>query len=375
MIWRYLAFFAVVLGFFGGAHVLSGMRLTHWFHLQGWTRSTMVGMLTLLGSVAFLGQIVARRGASDVLVWVSAVWMGSLLLLLVAVAIGDVVGFASRWLGVPASGVVWIRSAVLVVWVGTVVFSIRSALSDPRIHEVEVRIRNLPRSFEGYRIAHVTDTHLGPILRGEWMGRLAARVDSAATDLVVHTGDLVDGAVSRVAPFVAPWGALRGRDGALFVTGNHDVYSDSRSWSAHVASLGVTVLRNQHVVLARGNDTLVVGGIPDLHDDRSVLPPPDGTAAFAGAPSGPRILLAHQPVQARDVQGLGIDLLLAGHTHGGQIWPFSWLVRLAQPVVEGFGTVGDVRVFVSRGAGFWGPPMRFLAPPEVPILVLRGEGG
>jgi len=378
MIQRYLLFFAVVLAIFGGAHVLVGSRLGSALALPALAQRWLWAGLALLGLLAIAGQFLSRGSSEagawwvDPLVWTGLSWMGFLLLFFAASVGGDVLSLAGRLGSLPPEPVRLARLGLFGLAFLGGAWGIRSALAEPRIHEVEVRLPGLPRAFDGYRIAQLTDTHIGPTLRRPWVERLVARVDSARADLVVHTGDFVDGSVARLAPHVEPLSRLRGRDGALFVTGNHESYSDARAWADHARHLGYRVLLNEHAVVERGGERLVVGGVTDLHEGR-FLPDraPDAAKAFAGAPDGFRLLLAHQPVQARDAQGLGIALQLSGHTHGGQIWPFHHLVRLAQPVVSGFGKVGDVLVFVSNGAGYWGPPMRLFAPPEVPILVLR----
>lgn len=371
MFLRYLTFFGIVLVVFGGAHALVGWRLASWLALRPPVRHALWAFLALAGILSFAGQILARQGVAPFVAWAGAFWMGLLFLLFAAVLAGEILGWGAILSRLPPGVVRGVRVLPVVLALLGSVWAVRNALADPLVHEVEISVAGLDPAFDGYRLAHVTDTHLGPILGRPWMERLAARIDSARPDLVVHTGDLVDGPVERLADDVEPWGRLRGRDGALFVTGNHDVYSGARSWSAHVASLGVVVLRNSAFVVRRGGANLVVGGIPDLQERGFGTGVPDPAQAFRDAPEGARILLAHQPVQARDAQGLGVGLQLSGHTHGGQIWPFGFLVRLAQPVVSGLGRVGDVPVFVSRGAGFWGPPLRLFSFPEVPILVLR----
>lgn len=371
MFLRYLTFFGIVLVVFGGAHALVGWRLASWLALHPPLRHALWGFLALAGVLSFVGQILARQGVAPFVAWAGAFWMGLLFLLFTAVLAGEILGWGAILARLPPGVVRAVRVIPVVLALVGSVWAVRNALADPLVHEIEVSVAGLDPAFDGYRLAHVTDTHLGPILGRPWMERLAARIDSARPDLVVHTGDLVDGPVERLADDVEPWGRLRGRDGALFVTGNHDVYSGARSWSAHVASLGVVVLRNSAFVVRRGGANLVVGGIPDLQERGFGTGVPDPAQAFRDAPEGARILLAHQPVQARDAQGLGVGLQLSGHTHGGQIWPFGFLVRLAQPVISGLGRVGDVPVFVSRGAGFWGPPLRLFSFPEVPILVLR----
>lgn len=377
---RFFVFFGTVLSILAGAHVLVAWRLGNLLGLTGVARLALWTGLGLLGTLTTSSMVFSRRVEADgfvfdLFVWGGLIWMGLLLLLFTAAAADGILGLLARMFAAPAGMVRMVGFGLFGLALVGGLAGVVTALSAPRIHEVEARIPGLPEAFDGYRIAHITDTHVGPTLRRGWVERLVARVDSAQADLVVHTGDFIDGSVDRLRPHVEPFAKLRGRDGTLFVTGNHETYSDAVAWSEHAKELGFQVLINSHVAIARGGDSLVVGGVTD-HREGQAFPSraPDARKAFAGAPTGTRVLLAHQPVQAHAAQGLGVALQLSGHTHGGQIWPFHHLVRLAQPVVSGFGRVGDVLVFVSNGAGYWGPPMRLFAPPEVPILVLRREG-
>lgn len=371
-------FFLIVLSVFGGAHFLIGARLAALLQPTPLWRGVLWSSLGTLMAVSIGGMILARTSVpgpfwAEAVVRVGAAWMGFVLLFFAASLAGAIVSGGGHFLphrfadGIRAMNIGFFAIALLGgIW------GLVSASRAPRIHEIELRLAGLPRAFDGYRIAHITDTHIGPILRRGWTESLARRVDSAKSDLVVHTGDLVDGSLSRLAENVEPLGNISARDGKVFVTGNHESYSGLLEWSAYARELGYRVLENGHFTIVRGQDTLVVAGVTDHHEGRHVADrAPDPRKALTGAPDGFRILLAHQPVQAHSAQKMGIGLQLSGHTHGGQIWPFHHLVRLAQPVVSGLGQVGDVPVFVSNGAGYWGPPMRLFAPNEVPILVLR----
>jgi hypothetical protein len=154
------------------------------------------------------------------------------------------------------------------------------------------------------------------------------------------------------------------------VSGNHEYISqEPDTWMTHWESLGVKVLQNERIEITRGAASITLAGINDPMAEGPDAP--DVSKALDGDdPDGYTVLLAHQPLQAEDAQGRDVDLQLSGHTHGGQLWPFGLAVRLQQPTLDGLVPVGDIPVLTSRGAGAWGPPVRVLAPPEVPIVTL-----
>jgi predicted MPP superfamily phosphohydrolase len=206
---------------------------------------------------------------------------------------------------------------------------------------------------------------------------LVTRIEALAPDLIAVTGDLVDGPVAKLTDEVAPFAGLRARDGVWFVTGNHDHYSGAEPWVERLRALGLRVLRNEHVTLGDGGARFDLAGVED-HHARLVSEgwAEDLPAALEGRDaSRPVVLLAHDPSTFKQASRLGVDLQLSGHTHGGQIWPFSLLVRLAVPFLAGLYERGNSKLYVSRGTGFWGPPMRLLAPAEVTEIVLRAPGG
>jgi hypothetical protein len=379
---RIVVFLLVVQGLSLLLHWHVGSRLAEVLGLSGPGSKVLwaiLGLLYLSIPAAFALARSTRFGlAGDVLVWIGYAWMGIVFLLLAGTLAADLLGLLARglgWiLGQDLSGSIRIlRATGLAVGLLGSIAGLKGALSAPEIHDVEVAIPNLPSPFDGYRIAHVTDTHVGRILGSAWTSALARRVDSAAPDLVVHTGDLVDGTVEGMGPAVGMFARMRGKDGAFFVTGNHEAYSGIAPWVRFVQGMGWTVLANRHALIRRGAATLCIAGVTDAHEGGVVGgTAPDVRAALSGVPAGvPVILLAHQPRQALQAQNLGVSLQLSGHTHGGQLWPFHYLVRLQQPTISGLARIGDVQVFTSRGAGFWGPPLRLFAPPEIPILVLR----
>jgi predicted MPP superfamily phosphohydrolase len=239
----------------------------------------------------------------------------------------------------------------------------------PALKRIQNPLARLPRSADGLRIALVSDIHLGPLNRGARTGRIVEMINGLDADLVAIVGDLVDGSVAELGPAATPLGNLRSRHGTYFVTGNHEYFSGYQEWLAEVDRLGMRALRNERVELPGGLD---LAGVNDVTGG-SFGDGPDYDAALGGRdPSRPVVLLAHQPIQARDAARHGVDLQLSGHTHGGQITPFQLIVRASgQPLVSGLGEVDGMPVYVTNGAGFWGPPVRVGAPPDVTLVELR----
>jgi hypothetical protein len=247
-----------------------------------------------------------------------------------------------------------------------------SAARPPALEKVRVPIDDLPGALEGFRIAQISDTHLGPTLGREFIADVVRRVNEAEPDLIAFTGDLADGYVEHMRPVVEPLRDLRARHGAYFVTGNHEYYWRHGEWVALVEELGLAVLTNEHRVLAVQGARLAVGGVPDAResrrfDDRAS----DPVQAFAGADAcDVKLMLAHRPRSLYGAQRAGVHLQLCGHTHGGQIFPANILVYLAHPVVAGLKRFGDTWVYVNRGTAYWGPPMRTCGAGEITLVEL-----
>jgi uncharacterized protein len=243
------------------------------------------------------------------------------------------------------------------------------------VRRVEVRLPRLGSGLDGTRVVLLTDTHYGPIDRARWSRRVVDVVNSLDADIVAHTGDIADGEVAQRREQAAPLRDVRARLIRVYVTGNHEYFSGAQRWVEHMASLGWEALHNRHVVVTRGSDRLVIAGVDDRTAAGSGVPghAADHAAALAGAdPDLPVLLLAHQPRQVAGAVAHGVDLQISGHTHGGQMWPFHYLVRLDQPVLQGLSRHGErTQLYTSRGTGFWGPPFRIFAPSEITLITLR----
>ncbi len=245
----------------------------------------------------------------------------------------------------------------------------------PRVVEVEVPLENLPPSADGFTIVQLTDVHVGPTIRKDALEEIVDRANALGGDITVVTGDLIDGYVDELRPHVAPLCRLRARYGTFFVTGNHEYYWNPLEWCEEVSRLGLTVLDNAHRVVEHAGAKILVAGVTDVGAG-DILPQhaSDPHKAREGAPvTDVAILLAHQPRSIYAAAEAGYDLQISGHTHGGQYFPMNLLVHLVQPYVSGLHRHGRTWIYVSRGTGYWGPPMRVGAPAEITRIRLRAR--
>ncbi|WP_033307154.1 metallophosphoesterase [Streptomyces iakyrus] len=300
--------------------------------------------------------------------WVLFTWSVLLgVLLRLALTVGDVGESQDR-----ARAVTW---TVLAVTAVLLAWGHAEARRVPRVRRLDVQLPRLGAGLDGLRVVLITDTHYGPLDRARWSTRVCETVNTLEADLVCHTGDIADGTAERRRAQAAPLGTVRATRARVYVTGNHEYYSEAQGWIDLMDELGWEPLRNRHLLLDRGGDTLVVAGVDDVTAASSGLAGhrADLARALTGAdPHLPVLLLAHQPKFIDRAAAAGIDLQLSGHTHGGQIWPFHHLVRLDQPALAGLSHHGSrTLLYTSRGTGFWGPPFRLFAPSEITLLVLR----
>lgn len=379
-------FLMVVLSLNFGLHYYLWVRLVRDPAFSPGVKRLLTTLMWILGASFPVAMVTMRFVHPDVGVfWLKPayIWVGVSFLLFVSVAFFDLlrvgyqgivsiggtdidparrqtlsrlVGVAAAALGLGATGAAFREAARVVV------------------QRVDVSLKNLPTALEGTSIVQLTDVHVGFNIRREFIQKIVEQVNALNPDIVAITGDLVDGSVEDLAPHVAPLGDIKSRHGTFFVTGNHEYYSGATSWCSHLTELGMRVLRNEHVKLGPEGQHLHLAGVDDFQAERFDDPGHayDLPRAVQGRdPELPLILLAHQPKAVTEAAKHGVDLQLSGHTHGGQLWPFNWLVKLQQPVVAGLARFGETLIYVSRGTGYWGPPMRLKAPPEVTHIVLR----
>jgi predicted MPP superfamily phosphohydrolase len=310
--------------------------------------------------------------------WVAYTWMGVLFFLAASLFAFDLVRWVAPAPADEARRTFFARAVA--AFAGLVAFgaaaqassNVRGPVAIARVPVVLPRLRGERE----WRVAQLSDVHIGPTLGRDWLAGVVDRVNAERPDLVVITGDLVDGSVEALSEHVAPLGRLVAPHGVFFVTGNHEYYSGAAEWCAHLATLGIRVLRNECVAVGE-QDGFTLAGVDDwtAHQFARLAPGHrhDLEAALREAlPDRALVLLAHQPKSVREAAPRGVDLQLSGHTHGGQLVPFNFLVRFQQPHVAGLERVNDrTQIYVSRGTGYWGPPMRLGAPAEITLLTLR----
>jgi predicted MPP superfamily phosphohydrolase len=344
-----------------------------------WPLGVRLGGTAVFVLVALSFPVLMFRGHgghSDAAARVADTLLGVVWVLFTWSVIGQVASFGLGLAGVAdpvrsraVTAVVLVTATVLLLW------GHAEAMRVSRVRRVDVTIPRLGPGLDGLRVVLITDTHYGPINRTRWSQGVTKVINSLDPDVVAHTGDIADGEVSQRLSMAAPLGDVRARYARVYVTGNHEYFSGALGWVEHMTSLGWDALHNRHIVVSRDGDSLIVAGVDDRTAAGSGLPGhhADHQAALAGAdPELPVLLLAHQPQQIDGAVSHGVDLQLSGHTHGGQMWPFHYLVRLDQPVLQGLSRHGErTQLYTSRGTGFWGPPFRIFAPSEITLLTLR----
>ncbi|MFH8804414.1 metallophosphoesterase [Streptomyces sp. NPDC017936] len=262
-----------------------------------------------------------------------------------------------------------IGGAAAAAAVGTVGYGTYGVLRGPEVKRVTVPLAKLPRAAHGYRIAVVSDIHLGPVLGRGFAQKVVDTINGTQPDLIAVVGDLVDGSVKDLGPAAAPLARLKARHGSFFVTGNHEYFSGAEQWVEEVRRLGLRPLENARTELPWFD----LAGVNDVAGESEGQGPDFARALGDRDTTRACVLLAHQPVQIHDAVDHGVDLQLSGHTHGGQLWPGSLLAAAANPTVAGLERYGDTQLYVSRGAGAWGPPTRVGAPSDITVIELASR--
>ncbi len=354
----------VVLSILGSAHFYIWWRFVHAPRLPAPYSVLATLAIALLAPGLPLTILVVRRftrAQAKPVLWVAYTWFGCAVYLLLGAALTNVATLA----GVSA------RDAALagVVAVAlTIVYGLVHVRRGPIVRRVSVPLPGL--ATPGYTIVQLTDVHIGWTLGADFARDVVDKVNALSPDLIVLTGDLVDGNVRELAREVEPLRDLRAKDGVYAVTGNHEYYWNADAWLAHLGSLGVRYLRNQHVTVRgaftlAGTDDITARAMASGHGE-------DIPRALAGRDATlPTVLLAHHPSSVRGAMAAGVNLQISGHTHGGQLLPLGWLARLFEPHVAGLARFGSTWLYVSEGTGVWGPPLRVGTSCEIAAITLE----
>ncbi|KUN84724.1 metallophosphoesterase [Streptomyces griseoruber] len=262
-----------------------------------------------------------------------------------------------------------VGGAAAAVAVGTVGAGTYGVLRGPKVKRVTVPLAKLARTAHGYRIAVVSDIHLGPVLGRGFAQKVVDTINGTQPDLIAVVGDLVDGSVKDLGPAAAPLAQLKARHGSFFVTGNHEYFSGAAQWVEEVRRLGIDPLENERTELPWFD----LAGVNDIAGESEGRGPDFGKALGDRDTTRACVLLAHQPVQIHDAVRHGVDLQLSGHTHGGQLFPGNLIAEAANPTLAGLDRYGDTQLYVSRGAGAWGPPTRVGAPSDITVIELASR--
>lgn len=352
------------------------VRDASWPAPWGAVLGTGIFVMAALVPLSFVAMRVLPRAASGPLAWVIYTWLGFALYLFLFAALGDVARGAAHlfgaWPGDPERRAFLARALAGAVAAAAAVVGVAGIANVARgfvVRRVRVPLARLPRAASGYAIVQLTDVHVGPTLGRDFVEQIVRETNALSPDMVVITGDLVDGTVEQLKALVEPLADLRARDGVYFVTGNHEYYSGADEWIAYLCTIGIRVLRNERVPIPSGFD---LAGVDDASAHR-MLPHhgQDIPKALAGRdPSRAVVLLAHQPKAAPEATKAGVDLQLSGHVHNGQLVPFNWLARLDQPYIAGLYRAEGTTIYVSSGTGYWGPPMRVGSRAEITRIEL-----
>ena len=352
----------------------------------GTPAGVLLGVLLLASACLVPLALRRRRGKrtpeeirrSDLLAWASLTLMGlfsSLFVLTLARDAVELLLWLASLVGAPKPSPHWhdlgativVGAALLLTLLG-----LYNARKPPRVKIVDVPLKDLPAALHGFKIAQISDMHIGPTIKRPAMKHVVSTINRLEVDAVAITGDLVDGNVYELSRHVAPLAGLRSRHGTFFVTGNHEYYSGHLPWIKYLPTLGVRVLLNEHVILLHHNVPIVIAGVTDFNAaSYDTSHRTDVALAITGAPrAAVKVLLAHQPRSCIEAEAAGFDLQLSGHTHGGQFLPWNFFVRLQQPFTAGLHRVKDMLIYVSRGTGYWGPPKRLGSPSEITLIRL-----
>lgn len=374
--WLFMIFLTIFITVYGGSHLYVYLRLIHPLRLAGFI-SLLIKTLFIVLCFSFPLLHFITRGQNGPLIefinYISSVWMGIIVYLFLVTLGFDLIRlvlklFGNSSLQNPRLFASVICAIVLVITAYSLVEAYNIGIT-----RLSIKIPNLPKKLERVTIAQISDVHLGLIVQGKRLDNIVTLTNSLNPDIIVITGDLVDEQALHMEELVEPLKRLKSKYGVFACTGNHEFFAGIDKAAAFIDKAGVRLLRNQWIEVAGG---LQLVGRDDQVGTRVIGEqiPPLAEIMKGIDPQKPIILLYHTPGTTMDeLQRLGINLQLSGHTHQGQMWPFCYIVKMIFAMPYGLFNSGNTTVYVNRGTGTWGPPMRVGAPPEIALITLEGS--
>ena len=341
---------------------------------------------TLSFPIALLADRILPLKYSFPLLWLSYLWIGAMMLLFFLLFSIDMIKiviyifqkltmageeianperreFVSGLIASAASTIVLISSGI----------GVKNYYSNAVVKKFKVSLKGLPEALKGFKIVQISDLHLGQMMTKKTLEQIVDQVNSLKPDLIAITGDLADGSTAKLLNEANPLKNLKAEKGIYFVTGNHEYYSGVENWTLAIDKMGIKVLNNENIKIRKEDDYFYLAGVTD-HEGKNFgrEHASDFKKALSGLENGKKkILLAHQPIAVQKASEYGTDLVLAGHTHGGQIWPFNYFVYLQQPYLKGFYDYNGTKLYVNQGTGCWGPPVRLGSKNEITQITLN----
>jgi uncharacterized protein len=329
---------------------------------------------------------------AHILMWVGYISMGFFSFLFTSVVVRDLAGLVfstgGKIFGTPSSVEVAVdpeRRLFLMRALSTGIVALAAAMTgigffearkQPGVVEIDVPLANLPQEFDGFRIVQITDIHAGLTVGRSFIQSVVDQVNALKPDMIAFTGDFADGSVAHLKKIVAPMAALSAPHGKFFVTGNHEYYSGVEQWLGEASRLGFTPLLNENRVITKGEARMLLAGVTDVsgHAFSPAHASNPAQAMTGAAACDVTVLLAHQPRTLYEAAHYGVDLQLSGHTHGGQFIPWNLAASIGQPFLSGLHSYEKTMIYVSRGTGYWGPPIRLGSRSEITVLRLTRNG-